>query len=94
MPKGLHWGKVEDLDGMCRKMAMPDGEIALLKTNALIKAMDTNLATTKHQAEELGLDTEIYNPENLEQLIDCLVHHQIMENTKSLLGHLDSALNK
>lgn len=95
MPPGINAGKVEDLEGMSKKLGVDDGELALMKVDAQSRILSNYFigTTFKDIIDSFGADLgEQYKPTNFEELLDCMVHKQLRDRMDEVVKGIDNTL--
>lgn len=87
MPPGINAGKVINIESLAKSLGIGDGELALLKVDALIFIRD---ASNEEVGETLG---DEYNPTTLSETIDCLVHQTLKAKMQNVMESIDNAVS-
>lgn len=80
MPQSLDHGKVKNLGALASKMGYSSGDLALQKVEALLFILDFNIIDMDKVKKVVNnvAGEDVYNPENLRDAIDCIVHMKIV----------------
>ena len=88
IPPGLNAGKIENLERLAKELGISDGELALMKVNALITVQDLSEDRIK---KLLGHQ---YKPNCVGEFVDCLVHRDLRQKMEDVVDGINDALLK